>query len=126
MHNVMESEGVTLVVQRSTWRQIALESRPLKDHHQSRRLRRLREIKSQEEPRSEDQGGEAETMKGLIEEANKMLRSLTSSSAAGSSASSTSEKEEDSRSEVLSRLQAQLNSLKTFKLGRITKGMSKA
>ena len=64
-------------------------------------------------------------MKGLIEEANKMLRSLTSSSAAGSSASSTSEKE-DSRSEVLSRLQAQLNSLKTFKLGRITKGMSKA
>ena len=65
-------------------------------------------------------------MKGLIEEANKMLRSLTSSSAAGSSASSTSEKEEDSRSEVLSRLQAQLNSLKTFKLGRITKGMSKA
>ena len=64
-------------------------------------------------------------MKGLIEEANKMLRSLTSSSAAGSSASSTSEKD-DSRSEVLSRLQAQLNSLKTFKLGRITKGMSKA
>jgi hypothetical protein len=74
---------------------------------------------------SEDQGGEAETMKGLIEEANKMLRSLTSSSAAGSSASSTSEKEEDSRSEVLSRLQAQLNSLKTFKLVRITNGMSK-
>ena len=50
---------------------------------------------------------------------------MTSSSAAGSSASSTSEKEEDSRSEVLSRLQAQLNSLKTFKLGRITNGMSK-
>ena len=41
----------TLVVQRSTWRQIALESRPLKDHHQSRRLRRLREIKFQEEPK---------------------------------------------------------------------------
>ena len=51
MQNVMESEGVTLVVQRSTWRQIALESRPLKDHHQSRRLRRLREIKFQEEPK---------------------------------------------------------------------------
>ena len=64
-------------------------------------------------------------MKGLIEEANKMLRSLTSPSAVGSSASSSSEKDEDSRSEVLSRLRAQLNSLKTFKLGRITNGMSK-
>ena len=61
-------------------------------------------------------------MKGLIEEANKMLRSLTTQSTSSSNSSSASNKEEDSRSEMLSRLQAQLNSLKVFKLGRIGSG----
>eukprot|EP00435_Cladocopium_sp_Y103_P009390 s5129_g2.t1 len=74
----------------------------------------------------EEQNGDSDSMKGLIEEANKMLRTLTaSSSAAPSSSASTSSKDEDSRTEVLSRLQAQLNSLKTFKLARMTKDLNK-
>ena len=71
---------------------------------------------------SDEVKGESETMKGLIEEANKMLRLLTTQSTSSSNSSSASNKEEDSCSEMLSRLQAQLNSLKVFKLGRIGSG----
>ena len=75
---------------------------------------------------AEDPSSETETMKGLIEEANKMLRSLTAKSGSPSCTSSTvPAKEEENRSEVLSRLQAQLNSLKVFKLGRITRDLTR-
>ena len=78
------------------------------------------EVKTGEETKEE-----SETMKGLIEEANKMLRSLTSHSTSSPNSSSASNRDEDSRSEMLSRLQAQLNSLKVFKLGRIGAGLGR-
>ena len=76
-------------------------------------------VKTGEVKTGEETKEESETMKGLIEEANKMLRSLTSHPTSSPNSSSASNRDEDSRSEMLSRLQAQLNSLKVFKLGRI-------
>ncbi|CAL1154020.1 unnamed protein product [Cladocopium goreaui] len=82
-------------------------------------------VKTGEVKTGEETKEESETMKGLIEEANKMLRSLTSHSTSSPNSSSASNRDEDSRSEMLSRLQAQLNSLKVFKLGRIGAGLGR-
>ena len=76
-------------------------------------------------PKSKDEGTgsqeEQSTMKGLLEEATKMLKSM--SSAGGSSKESVASKE-DARSEAVERLQEQLNALKlkTFKIRRLASG----
>ena len=63
-------------------------------------------------------GSEEGSMKGLLEQANKMLKSLTSSGTTTSSSSS------ESRDEVLNRLQEQINSLKlkTLRISQVSVG----
>ena len=64
------------------------------------------------------------SMKELMEEANKMLKSLSSSGGTSSSPSSPTSKEEETKTELMEKLQQQLNSmkLKTLRLGRIAAG----
>ena len=59
------------------------------------------------------------SMKDLMEEANKMLKNLSPSP------SSSGSKDEESKEDVMQRLQQQLNSLrqKTLRLGRMTQGL---
>lgn len=52
------------------------------------------------------------TMKELVEEANKLLRSMGTSSESVSSASSTTSQEDDGRKDVMEKLQQQLNAMK--------------
>jgi hypothetical protein len=61
-----------------------------------------------------------QSMRDLLEEANKMLKSLTTTSSASSEAS----KEEDTKEEIMQRLQQQLNAikLKKFQLKRMSRG----
>ena len=72
----------------------------------------------------EQTGGSDSAMKDLLEEANKVLKSLSGSTASGSSAASTVTKEEDSKSDIMERLQQQLNALKqkAFRLHKISSG----
>ena len=62
------------------------------------------------------------SMKELMEEANRMLRSLSSSGGAPSPPTSPTSKEEDAKTELMEKLQQQLNSmkLKTLRLGRMS------
>ena len=66
------------------------------------------------------QSNQGETVKDLLEEANRMLKSLSSSSnTASSTTPSTSEEE---RKDVMERLHQQLKSMKTFKMKRLNAG----
>ena len=60
-------------------------------------------------------------VKDLLEEANKMLRSLSSSSSSQTS-SSGGGSQEDERREVVERFQQQLKTMKTFKMKRLAPG----
>eukprot|EP00435_Cladocopium_sp_Y103_P026293 s3759_g6.t1 len=83
------------------------------------------EEKSPSSSRSkEDEGSqEQSSMKDLLEQANKMLKSLTTASSTASTAPGTSG---EPRDEVVDRLQQQLNSLKlkVFKLSQVSYGNS--
>ena len=57
------------------------------------------------------------SMKELMEEANKMLRSMPTSAGGSAASASSATKEEEARSDVLERLQQQLNSMKLKVLG---------
>ena len=64
-------------------------------------------------------------MKGLLKEANEMLKSMQSSPTSSQTTSPTSSSsQEEERKEVMERLQQQLNMLKqkTFRLRRLQKG----
>ena len=72
----------------------------------------------------EDEGSsEQASMKDFLEQANKMLKSLTTSASATSSTTSSAN---EPRDEVVDRLQQQLNSLKlkVFKLSQVSFGKS--
>ena len=66
-------------------------------------------------------------MKDLLEEASKVLRSLSSTSQGSAASSSTPQKEEEARGDVMERLQQQIQALskmqqKTFRLFRLATG----
>eukprot|EP00438_Fugacium_kawagutii_P026560 Skav206294 [mRNA] locus=scaffold3268:30491:38245:+ [translate_table: standard] len=72
-----------------------------------------------EEENKEKQG----SMKELLEEASKMLRSMTSDTSPSSSTASVREEGEDaSRKEMLERLDQRLKAMKTFKVSRMCRG----
>lgn len=64
------------------------------------------------------------TMKDLLEEANKMLKNLSTSPPTSLSSSVYVQdlKQSEGRQEVLARLQSQLDSLKTFKILKVAEG----
>lgn len=68
---------------------------------------------------------EFETMKGLIEEVNKMFRLFIFYSILFFNFFSVLNRDEDSRSEMLLRFQVQFNFLKVFKFGRIGVGLGR-
>ena len=76
--------------------------------------------------KSEAGSAEADaSMKGLLKEANEMLKSMQSSPTSSQTTSPTSSSsQEEERKEVMERLQQQLNMLKqkTFRLRRLQKG----
>lgn len=79
------------------------------------------------QPRTEEEAAGSDAspvVKGLLEEANKMLKNLqsTTNSSTTLSTSSQAEKEVDERQELLNRLQHQLNSLRVFKINKVSRG----
>ncbi|CAL1157428.1 unnamed protein product, partial [Cladocopium goreaui] len=66
------------------------------------------------------QSSQGEAVKDLLEEANRMLKSLSSSS--NTTASTTSSTSEEERKDVMERLHQQLKSMKTFKMKRLNVG----
>lgn len=66
------------------------------------------------------QSSQGEAVKDLLEEANRMLKSLSSSS--NTIASTTSSTSEEERKDVMERLHQQLKSMKTFKMKRLNVG----
>ena len=76
------------------------------------------------EKKSEENNVEVSSMKDLLEEANRMLRSMSSGGSSSGSSVSGCKKEDEERSEVVERLQQQLNVLKqkAFKLSRLVPG----
>ena len=66
------------------------------------------------------QSSQGDVVKDLLEEANKMLKSLSTSSTPNGNSSSSVQDEE--RKNVMERLQQQLKSMKTFKMKRMSTG----
>jgi hypothetical protein len=66
------------------------------------------------------QSSQGEAVKDLLEEANRMLKSLSSSS--NTTSSTTSSTSEEERKDVMERLHQQLKSMKTFKMKRLNVG----
>ena len=71
-------------------------------------------VKKQESEVKEDGGS---SVKDLLQEANRMLRSLTGGTPSSASTSSTKDTEE--RKDMVEKLQEQLNAMKTFKINRM-------
>lgn len=99
-------------------------TRPKKPQEASPPKSKVMKPEDQENAAEEEEGQKAESMKELLEEANKMLRSLSSSGNLQSGPPSVvgSKKEDEERSEVVERLQQQLNALKqkTLRLSRLS------
>ena len=72
------------------------------------------------DPEVSSQASSESAVKDLLEESNKMLRSLAPSSSGQGSSGGTAQ--EDERKDVMERLQQQLKAMKTFKLRRLTTG----
>ena len=76
---------------------------------------------SGKDPEVSSQASSDSAVKDLLEEANKMLRSL-SSKPSSSQASSGGSTQEDERKDVMERLQQQLKAMKAFKMRRLATG----
>ena len=76
---------------------------------------------SGKDPEVSSQASSDSAVKDLLEEANKMLRSL-SSKPSSSQASSGGSTQEDERKDVMERLQQQLKAMKVFKMRRLATG----
>ncbi len=92
-------------------------TRPKKAQELSPPKNKAMKSEDQENVAEEEESQKAGSMKELLEEANKMLRSLSSSGSSQSGPPSLAggKKEDEERSEVVERLQQQLNALKQKK-----------
>ena len=104
-------------------------TRPKGTNHNYPQKARLQKVEGEEKSPSSSRGKEEEggteqaSMKDLLEQANKMLKSLTASA---STTSSTTSSGNEPRDEVVDRLEQQLNTLKlkVFKLSQVSFGNS--